>query len=95
MRMFAWALPMLLTSVSCGGSSSETPPPLEPDPTSFRYTGPRMPTPAKEEAAAAAVTEPEESAPIAAPAGKAAAGTWGSGKTPPTPAPAVTAPKQP
>lgn len=34
---------LLVTGSGCGGSSSETPPPLEPDPTLARYTGPRLP----------------------------------------------------
>ena len=31
------ALPTLAALAACGGSSSETPPPLQPDPTGFRY----------------------------------------------------------
>ena len=31
------ALPTLAALAACGGSSSETPPPLQPDPVGFRY----------------------------------------------------------
>src|SRR6185369_4439288 len=31
------ALPALAALAACGGSSSETPPPLQPDPAGFRY----------------------------------------------------------
>jgi hypothetical protein len=91
MRNVAWAFSMCVAVAGCGGSSSETPPPLEPDPTSFRYTGPRMPATVEATAAApeAEVSEP----PSAAVPGKAAAPTWGSGKPAPTPAPSLTAPK--
>lgn len=37
--------------VACGGSASETPPPLEPDPRGFHY-GPAQATPAAESEAA-------------------------------------------
>lgn len=98
MRRFGSALSVCLavyfSSVGCGGSSSETPPPLEPDPTSFRYTGPRMPS--NDEPAAAAEPAPletnEEQLPPAP--GKPAAPTWGSGKTPPAPAPSLEQPKR-
>lgn len=33
----ALALGMLAAFAACGGSSSETPPPLQPDPAGFRY----------------------------------------------------------
>jgi hypothetical protein len=77
-----------LPALGCGGSSSETPPPLQPDPTSARYTGPRMPSAADDVAAAA--PEPEEDDAADQPRRPAAA-TWGSGKTP-TSAPKMTSP---
>jgi hypothetical protein len=33
------ALALAGTLTACGGSSSETPPPLQPDPKGFRYSG--------------------------------------------------------
>jgi len=33
------ALALAGTLIACGGSSSETPPPLQPDPKGFRYSG--------------------------------------------------------
>jgi hypothetical protein len=87
MRFLASACSALLLSLlgfACGGSSSETPPPLEPDPTSLRYTGPRFPS-AEGTPAPAAAPEPDEDDVPATPK-KPAPGTWGSGKTPaPTP----------
>jgi hypothetical protein len=68
-----------LFAVGCGGSSSETPPPLLPDPTSERYTGPRMPS-AADDVALAPAAEPEEDDAADLPR-KPAAATWGSGKT--------------
>jgi hypothetical protein len=89
MRFLAPALMALLLSllsVACGGSSSETPPPLEPDPTSLRYTGPRLPS-ADDTPAPAAAPEPDEDDVPVTPK-KPAAGTWGSGKAAvPAPAP--------
>jgi hypothetical protein len=90
MRLLVPVLALALTATACGGSSSETPPPLEPDPTSGRYTGPRVsnaPEQAKPEAVTAA---PDEDDAPRTPQ-KPAPGTWGSGKaTAPaaTPAPA-------
>ena len=83
-------LPFLLSlsALGCGGSSSETPPPLLPDPTSERYTGPRMPS-ATDDVALAPATEPEEDDPADLPR-KPAAATWGSGKA--ASAPAASAP---
>lgn len=79
MRLLVPALLLSLLASGCGGSSSETPPPLEPDPTSLRYTGPRMPS-AEATPAPALEPEPDDDAP--AKPKKPAAGTWGSGKTP-------------
>lgn len=78
--LFALTLSML--AVGCGGSSSETPPPLEPDPTSYRYTGPRVQSPPEEPVPAgeSAAEEAEDDAPVRPK--KPAATTWGSGKTP-------------
>jgi hypothetical protein len=42
MRCVTW-LAISIALTSCGGSSSETPPPLEPDPQLRRYTGPQLP----------------------------------------------------
>lgn len=87
MRVFAVAFLSLLPALGCGGSSSETPPPLEPDPTSGRYTGPRV-SRALEDASPPASAEPaldEESPPPSRP-GRA---TWGSGRAAPTPTPSA------
>jgi hypothetical protein len=78
-----------LSALGCGGSSSETPPPLLPDPTSARYTGPRMPS-AADDVASTAPAEREEDDAAEQPRRPAAA-TWGSGKTP-TSAPKMTSP---
>jgi hypothetical protein len=86
MRLLVPALLLSLLGSACGGSSSETPPPLEPDPTSLRYTGPRIPS-AEDAKPAAVAAEPDEDDQPVTPK-KAAAGTWGSGKTP-APAPAL------
>lgn len=94
-RMRFAVLPLLLSlcAVACGGSSSETPPPLQPDPTSARYTGPRMPNPA-DDAAPPASAEPVEDDADDQPR-KPAAATWGTGKAThaaPAPAPQMTSP---
>lgn len=73
--LLAWLFSLL--AAGCGGSSSETPPPLEPDPTSFRYTGVRPPI-AADGPAAAPAAEPSEEVP--AEPRRPAAATWGSGK---------------
>jgi len=81
---------MLLLAVGCGGSSSETPPPLEPDPTLGRYTGPRLPTAADDKPlprSSEAEAEPLEAEQPRRP-GRS---TWGSGKAAPTPAPSLSA----
>jgi len=78
-------------AVGCGGSSSETPPPLLPDPTSASYTGPRMPSAADDVAAPApAPAEPEDQR-LDEPRrpGKA---TWGTGKAQPASEPKMTSP---
>jgi hypothetical protein len=80
MRLLVPVLAFALTAFACGGSSSETPPPLEPDPTSARYTGPRVSN-APEPAKPAPETAPEEDDAPRTPQ-KPAAATWGSGKTP-------------
>jgi len=54
-RFSTWMLTLLLCS-SCGGSSSETPPPLEPDPK--RLTAPAEAPPAEESAPAAIPPSP-------------------------------------
>jgi hypothetical protein len=78
-----------LSALGCGGSSSETPPPLQPDPTSARYTGPRMPS-AADDRAVAPPADPEPGDAAEQPR-KPAAGTWGSGKAPAS-APKMTSP---
>ena len=78
MRFAVLSLLLSLCAVACGGSSSETPPPLQPDPTSGRYTGPRMPNPADDVApppAPEAVEDDTDDQPR-----RPAASTWGSGK---------------
>lgn len=94
-RMRFAVLPWLLSlcAVACGGSSSETPPPLQPDPTSARYTGPRMPNPADDVAPPASAEVAEEDADDQP--RKPAASTWGSGKAAhpaPAPQPQMTSP---
>jgi hypothetical protein len=93
MRAIALGLLLLWPGLGCGGSSSETPPPLEPDATSSRYVGPRFPKPEDVTAPApASAPEPDEDD-LPVNAHKPAAATWGSGKpTPsaPVPAPAPT-----
>jgi hypothetical protein len=75
MRFARLAFLLSLPALGCGGSSSETPPPLEPDPTSARYSGPRVQK-AGEEPAPAPAAEPDEDDVPAKPR-KAAPGTWG------------------
>ena len=95
-------IPLLALLVAgCGGSSSETPPPLEPDPTSYRYSGPRLQVLPD---ATAAEPEPEvDEDDLPATTKKPAAATWGRpaprasaapSAAPPmiTPAPAAPAP---
>ena len=88
MRFALLAFCLSLPALGCGGSSSETPPPLQPDPTSARYTGPRMPSAADNVAAPA--PEADEGDASDQPRRPAAA-TWGSGKAPPS-APKMTSP---
>jgi hypothetical protein len=70
----------LLGAVGCGGSSSETPPPLQPDPTSARYTGPRFP--AADDSPPPAVAGDDDYATDLP--RKPARATWGSGHAPAT-----------
>ncbi|RYZ04104.1 MAG: hypothetical protein EOO73_24775 [Myxococcales bacterium] len=82
MRAHALASLLVLLAAGCGGSSSETPPPLEPDPTSARYTGPRFPS--KDEpvgSAAAPEAQDEEEPALPARPGRS---TWGSGRAAPS-----------
>ncbi len=88
MRFAPFVCALSLLAVGCGGSSSETPPPLLPDPTSARYTGPRMPN-AAGDVASPAPAEPEDD--TAEKPRRPAAATWGSGKAPQT-APKMTSP---
>ncbi|HXK16357.1 MAG TPA: hypothetical protein VNG33_01035 [Polyangiaceae bacterium] len=60
MRFALLAFLLPLTALSCGGSSSETPPPLEPDPTSARYSGPRVPRADDPQPAAAATPDDDD-----------------------------------
>ena len=87
MRFVMLPLVLWLSAAACGGSSSETPPPLQPDPTSERYTGPRFPS-AEDDTAQASPSESAEQDTADLPR-RAAAATWGSGKVAPTPAPSV------
>jgi len=80
MRSVVLAFLLPLAAIGCGGSSSETPPPLAPDPTSARYTGPRIPSAAEDAATAAA--EPDSAEDDTQRPQHAAAATWGSGKVP-------------
>ena len=64
----------------CGGSSSETPPPLEPDPRGFHYA-PALPATASESDAGAVPSsggfDDDDEKPH-----KKASSTWGAAKTP-------------
>ncbi len=67
------------TLAACGGSSSETPPPLQPDPKGFRYAGTPV-TPAAEAAEAEDAGRPLLADPDDDPKpakGSPAPGTWG------------------
>jgi hypothetical protein len=66
---------------ACGGSSSETPPPLEPLPANIHYNRAATALPGEAEPAASAesATEPAEPAPGAEPATAPAPKTWGDG----------------
>jgi hypothetical protein len=80
--LFGAALSLTLGALAaCGGSSSETPPPLQPDPAGFRYAPPFAP-PITEEADAGeaprvspAINEPEPNPKPRVPAPT----TWGAG----------------
>ena len=64
----------------CGGSSSETPPPLEPDPRGFHYAPALPPTASESDAGAApssTILEDDDEKPHRKPSS-----TWGAGKTP-------------
>jgi hypothetical protein len=76
-----WALTLALLVPACGGSSSETPPPLEPDPASYLYTGPRLPAVTDLPEATLAPDTALDDAEPAAPS-KPAPATWGAGKVP-------------
>ena len=77
MRAVLSGLSLWLLVTGCGGSSSETPPPLEPDPTLARYTGPRLPSHAESEPASAKEAEPIVEDEQPARPSRPAAGTWG------------------
>lgn len=83
----------LLAATACGGSSSETPPPLEPDPEGFRYAGTKMPRPTEDAKDEDGDDEEDEDfeRPRAKPAGKkgAAPSTWGKSDGEPAPAPTL------
>lgn len=89
MRFALLSSVLALYAIGCGGSSSETPPPLPPDPTSERYTGPRLPS-AANDVPLSAPAEPEEDDAAERPR-KPAAATWGTGKAPAS-APSMTSP---
>jgi hypothetical protein len=62
----------------CGGSSSETPPPLEPLPANIHYNRAATALPGEAEPAASA-QEPTPSVPGSEPAAAPAPKTWGDG----------------
>jgi len=68
------------TLAACGGSSSETPPPLEPDPRGFHYA-PALPPAATESDAGAAPSSRGLDDDDEKPHTKASS-TWGAAKTP-------------
>lgn len=77
MRAVLLGLSLGLLVTGCGGSSSETPPPLEPDPTLARYTGPRLSKHVDAEPASAKEAEPALEDEQPARPSRPAAGTWG------------------
>lgn len=79
-----WGL--VLLAVGCGGSSSETPPPLEPDEALVRYTGPRFP---KDDVAPAPEAAELNEDDLPAKPQRPARSTWGSGRPAPAPAPTL------
>jgi len=71
-----------LLLVACGGSSSETPPPLEPDPEGFRYAGRKASRPAEPEPSADGEDEKDDGEPERSPSRPRGRGdaqpTWGN-----------------
>jgi len=74
MRVALLVFLLPLSALGCGGSSSETPPPLEPDPTSARYTGPRVPRADDPQPAPAPVADEDD---VPAEPRHPAPATWG------------------
>jgi hypothetical protein len=66
---------------ACGGSSSETPPPLEPDPRGFHYA-PALPSPASESDAGVTPSSNGSADDDDEKPHKKASSTWGAVKTP-------------
>jgi len=65
---------------ACGGSSSETPPPLQPDPVGFRYASTTPPVRVAEESDAGNVPQTIPETTVADPKPRVPArSTWGSG----------------
>lgn len=89
--VLALPLCLVLFAVGCGGSSSETPPPLEPDPTSGRYTGPRVNSAQEDEAPTPAAPDNSDDERPAQPRAPGRS-TWGTGKPAAAPAPTMTSP---
>ncbi|HEY3255316.1 MAG TPA: hypothetical protein VGJ91_15260 [Polyangiaceae bacterium] len=79
------ALGSVIALAACGGSSSETPPPLQPDPAGFRYAS-TPPTPIAEESDAGDAPSSPRSTPAATTAEPRARvparSTWGSAPAP-------------
>jgi hypothetical protein len=67
---------------ACGGSSSETPPPLQPDPTGFRYASTPMPREDASDAGEAPKTIVDDSADDDPKPRAPAQSTWGTAPAP-------------
>jgi len=76
---FGLAFIALCTLGACGGSSSETPPPLQPDPKGFHYASVPLPPPVAADSDAGAVPMASDLDEELKPKGPARS-TWGSTK---------------
>jgi len=77
----ALALGMLAALAACGGSSSETPPPLQPDPAGFRYASAAPVRVADDSDGGAARSSGSEATDLDPQPRVPARSTWGTGAT--------------